>query len=117
MILDPINCSWLGSRFARNAICLLALLGLRAMSQDVTFKDEVATFTNLQGQVYQRVHLVRGDKVVSFGVTARAEAVFATPTFILTFWNPSGFRVIRLKLPDCVRSKRRLLTPGTVPGF
>ena len=62
MISGAVN-SWLGSGFARKAATgLLAFFGLGAISQDITFNDKVATFTNLQGQVYQHVHLVRGDR-------------------------------------------------------
>jgi len=44
-------------------LCLivLATASLPAPADDITFTNKTATFTNLQGQLYRRVQLVRGD--------------------------------------------------------
>jgi hypothetical protein len=43
------------------SLMVLASAFLSALADDITFTKKTASFTNLQGQAYQRVQLVRGD--------------------------------------------------------
>jgi hypothetical protein len=43
------------------SLMVLAITFLSALADDITFTNKTASFTNLQGQAYQRVQLVRGD--------------------------------------------------------
>src|SRR5689334_7400641 len=42
-------------------ILVLAIASHRSLADDILFTNRIASFTNLQGQVYTRVQLVRGD--------------------------------------------------------
>lgn len=45
------------------ALCfpMFATAFLKALADDITFTNKAVSFTNLQGQIYQHVQLVRGD--------------------------------------------------------
>jgi hypothetical protein len=46
---------------AAPSLIVLAIAFQSALADDITFTNKTASFTNLQGQAYQRVQLIRGD--------------------------------------------------------
>src|SRR5258708_2055599 len=42
-------------------ILAIVTVSLSVLARDITFTNKTASFTNLQGQIYNRVQLIRGD--------------------------------------------------------